>query len=344
MVNGTDATPRERGWRRLLPAIALFLFVPAVPYFRAVVTIEQTLVLMVPALAVCAWLAWRAGGRLWLALAWTAAALVMLTRPMAGEASYVALARGWALVLAAVFGGVGILGGVRPFFGRALATVAVSGTGFMLILAVAGATPVRVERVVANELDDRVESSMAAARAETETPRWQEIEKSSPDAAKWLSDAITDMETAVRQMALAGTTFFPAILLFESIAALGLAWSLHHRLSSTRIGPPLAPLREFRFDDQLVWGAVAGLTLALIPRFVALKAIGLNLVWFFGVLYALRGLGVMAWFLIAPGQWSGAALIALFALLWPLPLSIGLADTWFDWRRRVRPSSEGVPK
>jgi hypothetical protein len=203
---------------------------------------------------------------------------------------------------------------------------------------------VRVERVVAGELDDRVESSMAAIRSQTETPRWQEIQKKDPDTAKWWTEMIDDTETMLRRMAPVGTSYFPAILLFESIAALGLAWSLHHRLSPTRIGPPLAPLREFRFDDQLVWGAVAGLTLALIPRFVALKAIGLNLVWFFGVLYALRGLGVMAWFLIAPGQWSGVALIALFALLWPLPLSIGLADTWFDWRRRVRPSSEGVPK
>jgi hypothetical protein len=237
-----------------------------------------------------------------------------------------------------------MLTGARPFFGRALATVAVSAVAFTLMLAFAGAKPVRVERVIAGELDDRVESSMAAIRAQTETPRWQEIEKKDPDAAKWWTDMINDTETLLRQMAPVGTSYFPAILLFESIAALGLAWSLHHRLSPTRIGPPLAPLREFRFDDQLVWGAVAGLTLALLPRLVALKAIGLNLIWFFGVLYALRGLGVMAWFLIAPGQWSGVALIALFALLWPLPLSIGLADTWFDWRRRVRPSSEGVPK
>ena len=80
MVNSTDATPRERGWRRLLPAIVLFLFVPAVPQLRAMVTIEQTLLLMVPALAVCSWLAWRAGGRLWLALAWTGAAFVLLTQ------------------------------------------------------------------------------------------------------------------------------------------------------------------------------------------------------------------------------------------------------------------------
>src|SRR3712207_8406043 len=32
------------------------------------------------------------------------------------------------------------------------------------------------------------------------------------------------------------------------------------RVSRARIGPPLAPLREFRFNDQLVWGLVAGIT------------------------------------------------------------------------------------
>lgn len=185
---------------------------------------------------------------------------------------------------------------------------------------------------------------MAAIRSQTETPRWQEIEKKDPDAAQWWREMIDDTERLLRQMAPYGVSYFPAILALESLAALGLAWSLHHRLSKTRIGPAISQLREFRFEDQLVWGLVLGLTFVLIPRLVAWKVVGLNLVLFFGVLYALRGLGVMAWFLIAPGQWSGVALIALFALLWPLPLSIGLVDTWFDWRRRVRPSSEGVSK
>ena len=30
--------------------------------------------------------------------------------------------------------------------------------------------------------------------------------------------------------------------------------------SRARIGPPLAPLKEFRFNDQLVWGLIAGVT------------------------------------------------------------------------------------
>ena len=35
----------------------------------------------------------------------------------------------------------------------------------------------------------------------------------------------------------------------------GAGWALYHRLSTVEIGPPLGPTDEFRFNDQLVWGA-----------------------------------------------------------------------------------------
>ena len=343
MINA-EATPRERGWRRLLPALALFLFAPAVPQLRAVLPIEQTLLLLVPALAACAWLAWNRGGRLWMAVAWTLLAIIVLSRPMAGGAAFVAFARGWALLLCAAFGAIGLVARARPFFGRALGALAVCGVGTVLALAVAGASRTRVERVISAELSDRVDESVASLHARTSTPDWQDLQQKNPDGAKALTQMFDEVEAQIRDVAPFGQQLFPAVLLMESLAALGLAWSLHHRLSRSRLGPPLAPLREFRFEDQLIWGVIAGLVVMLVPRLAAWRGLGWNLLLFFGALYALRGLGVMLWFLVAPGHWAGMALVVAVVLLWPLwsvPLVIGLSDSRFDWRRRVRPSSEG---
>jgi hypothetical protein len=343
-VTDADATPRERGWRRLLPAIALFLFVPAIPQLRALVPIEQTLLLLVPAIAACSWLSWRAGGRLWLAVIWTGLSVVILGRPIVGDQSYAAFARGWSLMLAASFGAVAMFSSARRYFGRALLALVGSAVVVAGVLAVAGVTPGRVDRLISTELADRVETSVSSIRARLDSPEWQDLNKKNPDRANGLIELVNTLEAQLREISPVGSSLFPAFLAFESLAALGLAWSLHHRLSRTRLGPPIAPLREFRFDDHMIWGVVAGLVFVLIPRFAAWKAIGLNLLVFFGALYALRGLGVMMWFLVAPGRWTGVALItavALLPMLWPLPIVLGLSDTRFDWRRRTRPSHEG---
>jgi hypothetical protein len=316
-----------------------------VPQLRAVVPIEQTLLLLTPALAVCAWLGWRVGGRLWFAIAWTVITVWVLSRPLAGGGAYAAFARGWGLLLAASFGAIGLLMAEHPFFSRAFRASVIAGVAAAIALALAGAGPVRLERVIAGELTDRVESSISGLRNQIGTPRWQELERRNPDGAKALTRMMETSETQLRQLAPAGATLFPAILAFESIAALGLAWSLYHRLARVRLGPPLAPIRAFRFNDQLIWGAIAGLVLVLVPRFAALKGVGINLLVFFGALYALRGLGVMVWFLVAPGRWLGMVIIILVCLVplaWSVPLGIGLGDTWFDWRRRLRASKTGA--
>ena len=332
--------PKERGWRRLLPALAIFLFVPAIPQLRAMVPIEQTLMLLVPALAACAWLGWRHGGRIWLALGWTGVAVWVLAQPLAGGDEYAALARGWSLVLAAAFGAIGLFTSSRAFFGRALGAITVSLAACAMVVALSGSTPRRVERVIAAELSDRVESSVTALRARATTPEWVQLERNRPESARALSQMMDGIESQLRQIAPIGTDLFPAMLLFESLAALGLAWSLHHRLSRARLGPSLAPLREFRFEDQLIWGAIAGLVMVLLPRIAIVKGIGVNALVFFGAMYALRGVGVMTWFLVTPGRWLGVATIAICCVVpvfWSIPVALGLGDTYWDWRNRPRP-------
>ena len=104
----------------------------------------------------------------------------------------------------------------------------------------------------------------------------------------------------------------------------------------------MRPLSEFRFNDQLVWGLVAGVTLLVLPTLNEARGLGLNLAAFFGVLYALRGLGVLDWFLAPRGFVRVLFIIAIF-LAWPVvgvfSLGLGLGDTWIDWRGRARPTT-----
>jgi hypothetical protein len=90
----------------------------------------------------------------------------------------------------------------------------------------------------------------------------------------------------------------------------------------------------------------------LLPTLASVRDVGRNLLMFFGALYAIRGMGVLTWFM-APGS-LGVALAVAFVLLWaPLlnsfaalaivtlavaALALGLGDTWADWRSRARPT------
>ena len=60
----------------------------------------------------------------------------------------------------------------------------------------------------------------------------------------------------------------------------------------------------------------------------------------FGVLYLLRGLGVLAW--IALGRYLVLGILSLIppfgVMLGVLALALGLGDTWLDLRRRARAS------
>jgi hypothetical protein len=177
---------------------------------------------------------------------------------------------------------------------------------------------------------------------------WQQLTAKIPE----LTQLTTETEKELGLISEFGYAVFPALLALESLAALALAWATYHRLGRARLGAPLRPLREFRFNDQLVWGLIVGLTVMLLPTLTALRGTGKNLLLFFGALYAMRGFGVLSWFM-APGSLGitvGLGFLMLFApvvnaiaalvfmLLGVAALALGLGDTWADWRRRARPS------
>lgn len=333
---GTPAPAREPGWRRILPALALFLLVPAVPYLRVLFPMEQTILLVAPGIAVLALLAWWQGGRAWFAVTWVALSAWMLTRPVAGVTGYDELSRGWAVLLAAMFGIMGLAQPGRRFFPRGLGTVAATFVGALTVILASSISPARVQRTLADEIDRRLAAATANWDATRQSREWQEFAQKSPSVAKLWEEVEEDWQMIGER----SLPLFPALLALESLAGLALAWGLFHRLSRARVGPPLAPLREFRFGDQLVWGLLLGLAVVVIPSLAALRGLGMNLLLFFGALYVLRGLGVLTWFL-AERRLAMAMLYVLAFVAWPLfgllSLGVGLGDTWIDWRSRARP-------
>ena len=329
------AAARERGWRLILPALGLFLLVPAFAALRVLVPVEQTIVLVGPAIGVCALVAWVQGGRVWLALTWLALSAWMLLRPLGSASAFEFMARGWAIVLVSMFGIACMLGGRRVFLSRALSAVAATFMFAGAVVLVSDVSPGRVQRTLADELDRRAAPLNAQVQATTMAAEWQDFAASNPRFAA----LVEQMLESWNRMPDVTVSFFPALLALESLAALALAWGLFHRISRTRLGPPLTRLRDFRFGDQLVWGLLVGIVLVVIPTLDALRGLGFNLILFFGALYVLRGLGVLAWF-IAERRLALAILILLALLFTPavgiLALALGLGDTWVDWRGRAR--------
>jgi hypothetical protein len=155
-------------------------------------------------------------------------------------------------------------------------------------------------------------------------------------------DKLPGMETmdqraieVMREIPDQAASLLPALLALESLAILAFAWGLDRRLAPVEIGPPLSPLTEFTFNDQLVWGLAVGATLCLLPAFEEGKNAGYNLLLFFGALYLIRGIGVLAW--IAKGRYAIVIVLGFIPQVFILvTLALGLGDTWLDLRKRAK--------
>ncbi|MDZ7779316.1 MAG: DUF2232 domain-containing protein [Gemmatimonadota bacterium] len=153
-------------------------------------------------------------------------------------------------------------------------------------------------------------------------------------------DAISPaLATAIHQTARAQTSVFPALMGIASMAGLAVAWWVYTRLRGEG-DQAIGPVRNFRFNDHLVWLMIVGLLLVVTRWGDALARVGSNAVVFMGALYALRGSAV---FMFISGGLSlfGYVLLAL-ALVLAAPVVVGVAmvvgigDTWLDVRARLR--------
>ena len=344
-----DAAPSatfERGWGKLLFALAAFVLLTWMPPLRALLPVEETLLLLLPALAACCLVGWWAGGRFVLAVIWVGLAAWALAQP-AVPGSFYNLVRGWSLLLSGAFGLTCLFAAGRPLFSRALATL----TLCLVLVLVMGArgplTPARAKQAVEAEFARRNAESMTMLRS---------FMNEHPDFVQAMPQVGTlpdDFSQQLQLVAQTGVGLFPSLLLLESLVALALAWATFHRLSRTRLGAPLGHLKDFRFNDQLVWGLIAGLAIVFVPALDFLGGAGRNLLVFFGALYAIRGFGVLSWFM-APGALAVTMFVGFAMLWWPVlnavavlgfmllalaAFGLGLGDTWADWRRRARPTT-----
>ncbi|HYD52214.1 MAG TPA: DUF2232 domain-containing protein [Gemmatimonadaceae bacterium] len=339
--------PVERGWGKLLLALGAFLVLLRTPIFDLFAPVEHTLLLFVPALAVCMLVGWWAGGPLLPAIAWSALAVMMAANRALATDAFGTLSRGWSLLLAGAFGLVCLFSTQRPLLTRALVALTLV-LGVTLVMGVVG--PVSAEQavtIVSAELARRAADSIASLRASI--AQMPDLATRLPELARMPDELEGLLAGATR----AGTRLFPALLALESLCALALAWATYHRFARTRLGPPLAPLMYFRFNDQLVWGLIVGLTVLLVPTLAGARPLGQNFVLFFGALFVLRGLGVLAWFLAPRRLWPlvVTALVLLYipvvqyvavlglTMLLVVAFGLGLGDTWADWRNRARPTT-----
>ena len=134
---------------------------------------------------------------------------------------------------------------------------------------------------------------------------------------------------------------FPAVTGVASMAALCVVWWLYARLTrSPEQG--LDPLKNFRFNDQLVWLFVGGLLCLLTSAGEPIARVGANAVVFMGALCVLRGAAVVVFMsgsVSLIGFVGMAAALLFVPILVPLVLGgalvIGLGDIYLDVRGRM---------
>jgi len=155
-------------------------------------------------------------------------------------------------------------------------------------------------------------------------------------------DAFSIYEPMVRFI----SATWPGMLALQTLAGLALAWQLHRRIAAS--GPatsaPLMRFKDFYIGDGWVWGIVAWLAVLILPVSSVLHVAGTNVGLVASTLYVLRGAAIVATFAEAFGISAVALLIvgaAAAALAVPLVFvlpglcTLGITDTWYQYRRRL---------
>lgn len=229
--------------------------------------------------------------------------------------------RGWALLAGGCFAAYTLRRPGTAFSTRALGSVAIAGGLTAAFLGGRAGAWSSVHWAIQDRLAEGVGTAMEA---------WRLMR-----GGEALPPALV---SAVYRTVEAQVAVFPALLGIASMAGLGVAWWLYVRLTSGD-DQGLGPLRDFRFNDHLVWLFIGGLLLLVMRWGDSLAGLGANTVVFMGALYALRGAAVIM-FLSGGLSLFGYVLVA-FGLVFVPPLVltgamvVGIGDTWLDVRGRA---------
>ena len=307
----------ENGRGRWSTAIGLTLVVLLLAVFDAMALVLLPLALLLVALPSDRRLAWIGAGLIvWLM------AILFPGGPLA------ALSRGWGLMLGATFLAITVIRPDWDVMTRALGTV---GTG--LLAALVGLLALGE----VSALDSLVREHFRNISEVTVG----ELQTRIPDAA-W----VAELRTATEQIAGLQADLFPALLALQSIAALALAaWWIRWLGRSTSPAFKLGRMRDFRFNDQLIWVLIVALVVMLLPLGDPGARVALNGIVFMGALYALRGLAVFVFLASGSGSittmvFGALAMIFLYPVAVTAALLMGVGDTWLDVRKRVTAGAE----
>lgn len=232
--------------------------------------------------------------------------------------------RGWVLLVGAWFVVMVVAWPSGRFLMRALAALVAAVSSVALLLIANRGAWGQLDWTIARQLRDGARDAAAL---------WTTV----PGVEAWTQQ----LTGAIYQAVELQTQLYPALLALATLAALAIAWWAYRRLAA-REARPLAPLREFRFRDELIWVVIAAILLVVVPLDDPLGGpalrTGSNVLAFMAALYALRGAAVILVLFGMPGV-VGAVLAALAVLLlYPLVMAatvvVGVSDTWLDLRRR----------
>jgi hypothetical protein len=235
--------------------------------------------------------------------------------------------RGWALLLGGWFVALTLRWPGSGFASRALGALG----GALAVTASILAVRPGEWAVVRWLVDSRIRQGLGSA---LEALRLMQGDGEVSEALANAAYRTADIQSAV----------FPALLGLTSLSALGVAWWLYVRLARGS-DQGVGPLRDFRFNDQLMWVVIAGLGALLLGSSEAWSEAGTNALVFMGALYALRGAAVVV-FLYGGLNLLGM-IVFVFGLLFVAPIVvmaamvIGIGDTWLDLRSRATPRAEG---
>ena len=226
------------------------------------------------------------------------------------------LERGWALLLGGCFVGLSIVRPKMKISDRALEAV----FGALVLVAILMTLMSGAWNIVDWVISDRVRATVAKVIA--------------LGGSEGLAPALI---TAFYQTADAQILIFPALTALASMSALLLSWWLFIFFSG-RSEEALGSVKNFRFNDHLIWMLVVGLFLLFTRWSEPLQRLGSNAVVFIGALCAVRGAAVIV-FITGGFSVLGYAmtLLGLF-IVPPIVLGgavlIGIADIYLDFRKR----------
>jgi hypothetical protein len=302
-MSGVPEAPPGRGWPRAAALFAVTL---------AVSVIQPSVLVAIPLVGLVLVMGGRQPGLL---IVGVLAAVVGFGGAREGL-WYVE--RGWGVLLGGWFAALSLRWPMARFSVRALGAVAGS------VAAAAGLLALRADAWSAVDwaLADRMRAGVATA-----------LELVSRDGQA-LSPALV---AAVYQAVDVQATIFPAMLAIGSVTGLGVAWWAYVRLTQGS-DQGLGPLKDFRFNDHLVWVLIGGLMLLMLHWGDAHARVGINAVVFMGLLYALRGAAVVMF--VSSGLSVMGYVLVAFGLIFVPPavlgaaMLIGIGDTWLDIRSR----------